>query len=78
MTDVRTEPRSFRVRATHDAPAHTHRVEADDFVDAAFAWLERWSPAADGAVQVLVEDHATGERHCFTLNPESGEAASCD
>lgn len=78
MTDVQTEPRSFRVHGAHEAPVHTHHVEADGFVDAAFAYLERWAPGADGAVQVLVEDHATGERHCFTLDPDSGEAASCD
>lgn len=69
--------RAFRVRVDHDAPVH--QVAAASFVDAAFVALERWSPGHDAdAVQMFVEDHESGERHCFTLHPASGEADSCD
>ncbi len=69
--------RAYRVHVDHDAPVH--RVEAASFVDAAFTALERWSPGHDAdTVRTFVEDAETGERHCFTLHPDTGQADSCD
>ena len=72
---------TYIVHARDEGRHRAHQVEATDFVDAATVFVERWLPetAADGGeVSILVEDAGTGERHCLTIDLETGEAGTCD
>ncbi|MBO9711081.1 MAG: hypothetical protein J7521_23015 [Caulobacter sp.] len=74
MPDTQT----FRVHVRGDA-SHGHAIDAVSFEDAAVAFVERWSPAADAddEVSVIVREAATGVEHCFRIDLDNGEAASC-
>ena len=70
-----TQPR-YAVHATHEAPARGRVVKDASFEAAAMHYLEECHPAADeDEVSVMVEDCETGERHCFRVDLETGEAA---
>lgn len=78
MTSQAEQTRDFRVHCTDQAPANTHRVEARSFSEAAVTFLERWHVAEHAEeVSVIVEETHTGERHCFVVDLESGEAEPC-
>ena len=69
---------TYCVHAREDEVARPHRVEADGFVDAALVYAERWlGPAPHARVTLLVEDEATGQERCLTLDLDSGEATPC-
>ncbi len=70
--------RAYCVHCSDEAPTNTHRVEAKSFTEAAVTFLERWHVEAYAeAVSVIVEAQETGERHCFTVDLSTGEAAPC-
>lgn len=73
-----TETHSYFVRPRDDA-RHGHVVEAGSFEEAAVAFVERWSPAADqeGDVALIVRDRDDGRELCLRLDLDSGEAAPC-
>lgn len=81
MTHVEaTSVRRFSAHAAHESHAQTHDVFGASFEDAAFDFIERWHPApdADGEIQVMLEDCETGERQCFKVDLEDGQAGFCD
>ena len=68
---------TFLAHCTDEAAAHAHAVpEAASFLDAAGIFAERWN-AGHGEVSVTVTDGETGERQCFRIDLESGEASPC-
>jgi hypothetical protein len=72
---------TYIVHARDEGRHRAYEVEAAGFVDAASTFVERWLPDTaleTGEVSILVEDTGTGERHCLTIDLESGEAGSCD
>ncbi len=78
MTSRADDIRDYRVHCADEAPANTHRVEARSFSEAALTFLERWHVAEHTqGVSVIVEEHGSGERHCFTVDLDSGEAEPC-
>lgn len=78
MTTQAETVSDYRVHCPDETPSNTHRVEARSFSEAAVTFLERWHVAAHGEeVQVIVEETHTGERHCFTVDLESGDAQPC-
>ena len=71
--------RSFSVHGRDEAPSRSRRVEALNFQDAALAFLDAFHPEAEGPeLALMVEDCETGERQCFCVDLESGDAAPCD
>ncbi len=74
------ETRRFLVHPTHDRGEGHVVADAADFQEAAFAFVERWSPAPeeDGEVRLIVCDCETGRQECFSIDLERGEAAPCD
>lgn len=79
MAQIDQEPRRFSAHAGTETRQQTHDVFGVSFEDAAFDFIDRWAPAPDdeGEVQVTVTDAETGERHCFRIDLDSGEAAAC-
>ena len=71
--------RSFSVHGRDEAPSRGRRVEALNFQDAALAFLDAYHPEAEGPeLAVMVEDCETGERQCFCVDLERGDAEPCD
>jgi hypothetical protein len=69
---------SYCVHASADEIARPHRVEAEDFVDAALAYAERWlAPDPQAPVVLYVQDEGSGEERCLTLDLDHGEARPC-
>jgi hypothetical protein len=70
---------------THTYLAHlrgsrqrAQRVQAASPLDAALAYAEQAHDVdADGRLAVAVEDVASGERHCFTVDLDDGEVGAC-
>jgi len=52
---------------------------AAGFEEAAVLYAEKWAPDvdADGGLSVIVLDPETGERQCFRLDLETGDAEPC-
>jgi len=74
-----TLQRRFAVHAAADAPARARLVDGVSFEDAALHFLEDSHPDAEGdEVQLFVEDCESGERQCFRIDLETGEAAPCE
>ncbi len=72
---------TYIVHARDEGRQRAYQVEASDFFDAASAFVERWLPdtaAEGGEVSILVEDAGTGERHCLTIDLDTGETGTCD
>ena len=79
MAPTSTLERAFSVHGIEEAPSRGQRVEAINFQDAALAYLEAHHPQDDAdEVSLMIEDCETGERQCFRVDLESGEAAPCD
>ena len=69
--------RRFSVHGAADAPSRAQLVEGESFEDAALSFVERQHPQEDGdEIALLVEDCETGERQCFRIALETGEAGS--
>lgn len=72
--------RRYVAHAVEDHAHEAHLVPgATSFVEAALLFTERWHPASeeDGAVSVTVTDCESGERHCFTIDLDSGGVEPC-
>ena len=80
MRDTTEFLRRFEAHAADEDRKATHEVYGESFEDAAFAFIERWRPAADeqGEIQVLLTDCESGERQCFRVDLVGGEAGFCD
>lgn len=78
MTELSLQ-RSFCVQGVCDTAQRARLVEGVSFEDAALHFVEDHSPAPDdgGEVSLYVEDVQTGERQCFRVDLETGEAAPC-
>lgn len=78
MTQAAADSRLFSVRARH-ADAHEARVlEESSFEAAAVAYLEDLSvQSADDEIRLIVRDMDSGHEHCFRVNLDTGETASC-
>lgn len=71
------DTRRFTAYANDDSRSRAHAVpEATGFLDAAVLFAERWH-AAEGEVSVTVVDCETGERQCFRIDLDAGEANPC-
>ena len=67
----------FLAYADDESRAKAHPVpEAEGFLDAAVIFAESWA-SAHGEISVTVVDCETGERRCFRIDLESGEAGPC-
>ena len=65
---------AFCVHADANHAAAAHRVQADDFLDAALLFAERWlHPQGEDAVTLYVQDEASGEERCLRLDLAAGE-----
>ncbi len=69
---------SFYVRLS-DRPGAGHLISgADDAMEAAMLFLERWSAGGeDEEVRVLVADVFSGESHCFVVRLGDGGIEAC-
>ena len=73
-----TSRRRFSVHGAEETPSRGHLVEGVSFEDAALHFVEHRHPLADGdEVSAFVEDCETGERQCFRIDLETGEAGPC-
>jgi hypothetical protein len=79
MPSTDAAPRRFSVHARHLDHHHARVVEEPSFEAAAVAYLESLGPAPDESheVSVIVRDLASGHEHCFRVDLDSGETASC-
>jgi hypothetical protein len=71
--------RRFAIRPRHAARHHGRILAEASFEAAAVAFAEDFAPAPDGDAElaVLVLDLDTGMEHCFRIDLETGETASC-
>lgn len=75
---VQLAPRRFSVHGVEDAPARAHIVQGASFEDAAMHFVQDRHPQGDGdEVSLFVEDCETGERQCFRIDLDTGEAGPC-
>lgn len=79
MNEVVTETRPFRVHARHVDSHQGRIVQESSFEAAAVAYVEDFHPPVDddNEVSVIVRDLNDGREHCFRIDMDSGEAASC-
>ena len=72
------ETRRFRVHARH-VEAHDARVlEERSFEAAAVAYVEDLHAVSDEPeISVIVREVDSGHEHCFRIDLETGETASC-
>jgi hypothetical protein len=79
MPATETLQRRFSVHGAAEAPSRAHLVEGVSFEDAALHFVEDRHLEGDGEeVSLFVEDCETGERQCFRIDLETGEAGPCD
>ena len=73
------EEREFCVRACHIDSHHARLVKETSFEAAAVAYVENHPYAADEdhQIQVVVREVSSGHEHCFKVDLETGETASC-
>jgi hypothetical protein len=73
-----TVQRRFSVHGADEAPSRALLVEGASFEDAALYFAEHQHPQEDGEeLALLVEDCETGERQCFRIDLETGDAGPC-
>jgi hypothetical protein len=76
---AQTAQRRYSVHGAEEAPSRAHLVEGVSFEDAALHFVEHSHPEGDGEeVSLFVEDCETGERQCFRIDLETGEAGPCE
>ena len=74
-----TPQRQFSVHGAEETPSRAHLVEGVSFEDAALHFVEDRHPHGDDdEVSLFVEDCETGERQCFRIDLQTGEAGPCD
>lgn len=80
MTQLPDEIRRFSVHARHTDSHHAKVVEERSFEAAAVAYVEDLPATVDedNDISVIVRDLGSGHQHCFRINLETGEAASCE
>jgi hypothetical protein len=74
------ETRRYSVRARHVDSHHARVVEEVSCEAAAVAYVEDFSLATaddDHEIRVIVRDLEDGREHCFRIDFDAGEAASC-
>ncbi|PZQ65556.1 MAG: hypothetical protein DI570_01430 [Phenylobacterium zucineum] len=71
--------RRFCVHGVADSASRGHVVEEASFEAAALAFVEDHHPVGNHGedVSLYVEDLDSGERQCFRIDLETGEAAPC-
>jgi Family of unknown function (DUF5961) len=71
--------RNFRVHARHVDRHHARLVTETSFEAAAVAYLDDYPqmPDDEPAVSIVVHELATGHEHCFRVDFDTGEMASC-
>ena len=73
-----TLQRRFSVHGAEETPSRAHLVEGVSFEDAALHFVGDLHPHGDGdEVSLFVEDCETGERQCFRIDLQTGEAGPC-
>ncbi|MDP1873536.1 DUF5961 family protein [Phenylobacterium sp.] len=79
MAETLEISRRYSVHAHQDERHPVRIVEEASFEAAAIAYVEDFHPPADadGEIQVLVCDLASGHEHCFRIDLDSGEAEPC-
>ena len=71
--------RRFSVHGAEETPSRAHMVEGVSFEDAALLYVEDRHPQGEGdEVSLFVEDCETGERQCFRIDLQTGDAGPCD
>lgn len=73
-------PRRFSVHGLAEAPSRGQMIAGVSFEDAALRFAEdhHLESRADEDVSLIVEDCETGERQCFRIDLQTGDAAPCD
>jgi hypothetical protein len=71
--------RRFTVHGVEETPSRGEQVEGLNFEDAALAFVELRHLEPDGGreVSLMVEDCETGERQCFDVDLDTGDAGPC-
>jgi hypothetical protein len=71
--------REFRVHACHIDSHHARLVKETSFEAAAVAYVEHHPYAADEGheIRVVVREVSSGHEHCFKIDLETGDTASC-
>jgi uncharacterized protein DUF5961 len=79
MPAVAAETRRFLVHPAHERAQGHIVADAEDFHDAALAYVERWSPAPDDGeeVSLIVCECETGHEQCFRIDLGTGDAEPC-
>ena len=79
-TPAAASQRRFSVHGLAETPSRGQMIEGLNFEDAALHFVEahHLESPADEAVSLIVEDCETGERQCFTVDLETGDAAPCE
>lgn len=78
MTDI-SRQRRFCVHGLAGPASRAHIVRGRSFEDAALRFVGDHHPLADAdrEVSLYVEDLETGERQCFRIDLETGDAGPC-
>src|SRR6202012_2487899 len=65
----------YAVHIRDDGRHHGHVVEGSTFEDAAIAYIETWSAAADadGEVVLIVQERESGRQLCVRIDLTTGE-----
>ena len=78
MPHAAAEPRRFRVHARHVEAHHARVLEERSFEAAAVAYVEDLHAIGDQPeISVIVREVDSGHEHCFRIDLETGETASC-
>lgn len=79
MTQAANDDRRFCVYADHAGRHHARVLHEPSFEAAAVAYLEDLTVASDDeeAIRIIVRDLDGGDEHCFCVDKETGETASC-
>jgi molecular chaperone DnaK (HSP70) len=73
------DDRRFSVYARHAGPHHARIIHEPTYEAAAVAYVEDLAITPDEGeqIRVIVRDLASHHEHCFVVDLESGETASC-
>ena len=79
MTQTHDTTRTFRVHARHTDVHHARTLREPSFEAAAIAYVEHLHELPDDGeeISVIVREIESGHEHCFKVNLDSGETASC-
>ena len=79
MSQAANDDHRFSVYARHAGPHHARIVHEPSFEAAAVAYVEDLAIAPEHGeeISVIVRDLDTHHEHCFRVDLETGETASC-